>query len=459
MEKNLEKSLKRYLKRKVKITTAFIVAFLLGSLSSYGATLDEIFANGELVKHSTKVGYEEKEFKIRYDKNNNSIVLEWSSGVWKKNSEIKIDSLNEAQKNSLLKSLEAFANSAQEELKPTTTENGINNGIILNIGDTETSSDPASAQEIASGVIINKGDIYSGGTVFITYSQNITGKNGVAVNDGNIYGIGSVGQKAFMGTEINNGNIFSNGQFIDNSVGINNGNIFLVNKGRNNEAQGQEIKNNGIGVNAGNINSSYDDYSVTAQKIEGIGINVSDIFFTTNVSTVTGQKVTSGVGINNKNIKLFSNKYDSMGQEIGGMGFNNGILSSEVSNSTKGGIAYGQKINNNGVGINNGVIYSSNASKDNEYGQTTGYNGVGINNGIIISDKAYYKEDYWSTFYKNGIALKKDNTGKLVLNTGSDTTDGEVYNNNIDILGKNELTSNFSDLIANDGEMVPTKSL
>ena len=63
MEKNLEKSLKRYLKRKVKITTAFIVAFLLGSLSSYGATLDEIFANGDLVKNSTKVGYETKNLK------------------------------------------------------------------------------------------------------------------------------------------------------------------------------------------------------------------------------------------------------------------------------------------------------------------------------------------------------------------------------------------------------------
>ncbi len=451
MEKNLEKSLKRYLKRKVKITTAFIVAFLLGSLAVYGATLDEIFANGELVKHSTKVGYEEKEFKIRYDKNNNSIVLEWSSGVWKKNSEIKIDSLNEVQKNSLLKSLEAFANSAQEELKPTTTENGINNGIILNIGDTETSSDPASAQEIASGVIINKGDIYSGGTVFITYSQNITGKNGVAVNDGNIYGIGSVGQKAFMGTVINNGNIFSNGQDIDNSVGINNGNIFLINKGWNNEAQGQEIKSNGIGVNAGNINSSYDDYSVTAQKIEGIGINVSDIFFTTNVSTVTGQKVASGVGINNKNIKLFSNKYDSMGQEIGGMGFNNGMISSEVSDKSNNGTAYGQKINTAGVGINNGVIYSSNANKDEEYGQTTDYNGVGINNGIIVADKAYYKRDYWSTFYKNGIALKKDDTGKLVINTGSDNY-GEEYNKNIDILGKDKLTTSnkLSEVITNN---------
>ena len=451
MEKNLEKSLKRYLKRKVKITTAFIVAFLLGSLAVYGATLDEIFANGELVKHSTKVGYEEKEFKIRYDKNNNSIVLEWSSGVWKKNSEIKIDSLNEVQKNSLLKSLEAFANSAQEELKPTTTENGINNGIILNIGDTETSSDPASAQEIASGVIINKGDIYSGGTVFITYSQNITGKNGVAVNDGNIYGIGSVGQKAFMGTVINNGNIFSNGQDIDNSVGINNGNIFLINKGWNNEAQGQEIKSNGIGVNAGNINSSYDDYSVTAQKIEGIGINVSDIFFTTNVSTVTGQKVASGVGINNKNIKLFSNKYDLMGQEIGGMGFNNGMISSEVSDKSNNGTAYGQKINTAGVGINNGVIYSSNANKDEEYGQTTDYNGVGINNGIIVADKAYYKRDYWSTFYKNGIALKKDDTGKLVINTGSDNY-GEEYNKNIDILGKDKLTTSnkLSEVITNN---------
>ena len=450
MEKNLEKSLKRFLKRKVKITTAFIVAFLLGSLSSYGATLDEIFANGDLVKNSTKVGYEEKEFKIKYDKNNNSIVLGFIYGtqMWDISRSIKIDSLNEVQRNSLLKSLEAFANSAQEELKPTTKENGINNGIILNIGETENPYD-LSAQQIASGVIINKGDIYSGGTRYATYSQDITGENGVAVNDGNIYGIGSVGQKAYMGTVINNGNIFSFGQVIDNSVGINNGNIFL-----NEEGQGQEVKGNGVGVNAGNINCEAGNSNYIIQKINtGTGINVSDIFLTSN--SVTGQEVTSGVGINNKNIKLFSNavsygqivKGDSINQNyVTGMGFNNGMLSSEVSNSTKDGIAYGQKIDTKGVGINNGVLYSLNAQKGKEYGQFIENEGTGINNGIIIADKAYHREYSWATFYKNGIALKKDNTGKLVINTGSDSK-GEEYNNNIDIL-RNELKTNnkFSSL-------------
>lgn len=358
MEKNLEKSLKRYLKRKVKITTAFIVAFLLGSLSAYGATLDEIFANGDLVKNSTKVGYETKKFKISYDRSSNSIRLGFIYGtqMWDVGRNIKIDSLNEVQKNSLLKSLEAFANSTQEELKPTTKENGINNGIILNIGETETSSDPASAQEIASGVIINKGDIYSGGTVFITYSQNITRENGVAVNDGNIYGIGSVGQKAYMGTVINTGNIFSFGQVIDNSVGINNGNIFL-----NEEGQGQEVKGNGVGVNAGNINCEAGNSNYIIQKIDtGTGINVSDIFLTSN--SVTGQEVTRGVGINNKNIKLFSNavsygqivKGDSINQNyVIGMGFNNGMISAEIPNSTQYETAYGQKIDTKGAFLYN----------------------------------------------------------------------------------------------------------
>ena len=453
MEKNLEKSLKRFLKRKVKITTAFIVAFLLGSLSSYGATLDEIFANGDLVKNSTKVGYEEKEFKIKYDKNNNSIVLGFIYGtqMWDISRSIKIDSLNEVQRNSLLKSLEAFANSAQEELKPTTKENGINNGIILNIGETENPYD-LSAQQIASGVIINKGDIYSGGTRYATYSQDITGENGVAVNDGNIYGIGSVGQKAYMGTVINNGNIFSFGQVIDNSVGINNGNIFL-----NEEGQGQEVKGNGVGVNAGNINCEAGNSNYIIQKINtGTGINVSDIFLTSN--SVTGQEVTSGVGINNKNIKLFSNavsygqivKGDSINQNyVTGMGFNNGMISAEIPNSTQYETAYGQKIDTRGVGINNGVLYSS-AQKDEEYGQCIESEGTGINNGIIIANKAYHREYSWATFYKNGIALKKDDTGKLVINTGSDSK-GEVYNNNIDIL-RNELKTNnkFSSLNLNE---------
>lgn len=450
MEKNLEKSLKRFLKRKVKITTAFIVAFLLGSLSAYGATLDEIFANGDLVKNSTKVGYEKKEFKISYNRGSNSIRLGFIYGtqMWDVSREIKIDSLNEVQKNSLLKSLEAFANSTQEELKPTTKENGINNGIILNIGETENPYDP-SAQQIASGVIINKGDIYSGGTRYATYSQDITGENGVAVNDGNIYGIGSVGQKAYMGTVINNGNIFSFGQVIDNSVGINNGNIFL-----NEEGQGQEVKGNGVGVNAGNINCEAGNSNYIIQKIDtGTGINVSDIFLTSN--SVTGQEVTRGVGINNKNIKLFSNavsygqivKGDSINQNyVTGMGFNNGMLSSEVSKSATYGTTYGQKIDTRGVGINNGVLYSLNAQKDEEYGQCIESEGTGINNGIIIANKAYHREYSWATFYKNGIALKKDDTGKLVINTGSDSK-GEVYNNNINILGNElKINNNFSSL-------------
>lgn len=83
------------------------------------------------------------------------------------------------------------------------------------------------------------------------------------------------------------------------------------------------------------------------------------------------------------------------------------------------------------MGINNGII-----SNGGDYGQYL-QGGLGINNGIIINKNAYGG----GAFYKNGISLKREN-GKLVINTGSDY-DGNVYNNNVNILGKNELTSSL----------------
>lgn len=92
------------------------------------------------------------------------------------------------------------------------------------------------------------------------------------------------------------------------------------------------------------------------------------------------------------------------------------------------------------MGINNGII-----SNGGDYGQYL-QGGLGINNGIIINKNAYGG----GAFYKNGISLKREN-GKLVINTGSDY-DGNVYNNNVNILGKNELTtsSKLSEVITNN---------
>ena len=133
------------------------------------------------------------------------------------------------------------------------------------------------------------------------------------------------------------------------------------------------------------------------------------------------------------NIHIIGEKESAGRQEInGGLGINNGIISN--------GGDYGQEIEN-GLGINNGIISSGGS-----FIQNIKSNGLGINNGIIINKNAYGG----GAFYKNGISLKREN-GKLVINTGSDY-DGNVYNNNVNILGKNELTtsSKLSEVITNN---------
>lgn len=98
---------------------------------------------------------------------------------------------------------------------------------------------------------------------------------------------------------------------------------------------------------------------------------------------------------------------------------------------------------NGGLGINNGTLTGGGMWGD--WAQDIN-GGLGINNGIIINKNAYGG----GAFYKNGISLKREN-GKLVINTGSDY-DGNVYNNNVNILGKNELTtsSKLSEVITNN---------
>lgn len=114
-------------------------------------------------------------------------------------------------------------------------------------------------------------------------------------------------------------------------------------------------------------------------------------------------------------------------QEIGNgqIGINNGTISKNGD--------IGQKING-GIGINNGTISNSGAN-----GQNIVNGGLGINNGIIIQFTTYKGE---GTFYKNGIGLKKDGL-ILMLNSSFDP------NTNVDILGKDKLTGNFSELINN----------
>lgn len=220
------------------------------------------------------------------------------------------------------------------------------------------------------------------------------------ISAGNIHIIGkneTVGEQEVRSGQIgiNNGTLTGGGmwgdwaQEINGGLGINNGSI------SNGGDYGQEIEN-GLGINNGIISSG-------GSFIQNINSN--------------------GIGINNGTIS----KGGNYGQYIdGGLAINNGI----ISNGGK----YGQKTFTGGLAINNGII-----SNGGDYGQYL-QGGLGINNGIIINKKAYGG----GAFYKNGISLKRDGD-KLVLNNDNG------YNDNINTLGKNELTSNkLSEVITNN---------
>ena len=213
---------------------------------------------------------------------------------------------------------------------------------------------------------------------------------------------------------INNGKIEFNGdkgQNIIGGLGINNG--IIANTGK----YEQYIENGGLGINNGEISAGR--YGQDIEK--GLGINNSIIAN----ATADGQYISSyNIGINNGIIA----NVGGYGQNIyTSTAINNGIIANKNSG--------GQYIGSGGTAINNGVIVSGDKG---QYLRMA----TGINNGIIISDTAYYIM-YSGKLTKNGIALKRDDTGKLILNNV------DSYNDNIDILEKNNLTGNFSDLIKN----------
>lgn len=210
-------------------------------------------------------------------------------------------------------------------------------------------------------------------------------------------------------------------------------NEILINKGT---LDGTLTLNNSIEINLNKLNQNSDRYQMVIVKGGSLSINNGNI--NQNSQLNAGQDIHNlgssseiNIGINNGIIKTPNFYAQSIGDK--GIGINNGLISS----------VKGQAIDN-GLGINNGVIDS------NAEGQKTLLkykDNTAINNGIIISDKPYLAdssqgENNNQPFIKNGIALKRENE-KLVLNNGE--SNGEKYNSNINILGKNELTKENPD--------------
>lgn len=214
-------------------------------------------------------------------------------------------------------------------------------------------------------------------------------------------------------------------------------NEILINKGT---LDGTLTLNNSIGINLNELNQNIDNFMIDKQMVivKGGSLSINNGNIKQNSYRNAGQDIHNlgssseiNIGINNGIIKTPNFYAQSIGDK--GIGINNGLISS----------VKGQAIDN-GLGINNGVIDS------NAEGQKTLLkykDNTAINNGIIISDKPYLAdssqgENNNQPFIKNGIALKRENE-KLVLNNGE--SNGEKYNSNINILGKNDLTKENPD--------------
>ena len=372
-------------KRGKNLTLSVVIGFLLSCTISIGADfneLDTIFSNGNTISKETTD--KTKRIDITYNRENKEIIINYNNV---NEQQIILSLLDKKAYNFLLKGLENFVGVVNEDILTETQK------ILENQFD------------------INEGAIFT--DEIIEIEEKISGAVGQKINSEAI--------------GINSGNIFVDasysyayGQVID-GIGINNGNIFAAAP----YAYGQNIYD-GLGINTGNIfadtlNRAY------GQDISGIGINSGNIFVDASYSYAYGQNIFKGLGINSGNIFVDASR--AYGQVIDGIGINNGNIFVDGSAST----ASGQQIFE-GIGINNGVIISNKIGQSNEnhYIST-------INNGIIIANTAYANI---GTFYKNGVALKKEN-GKLILNNGD--LNGEKYNSNINILGKNELTKENSD--------------
>lgn len=190
---------------------------------------------------------------------------------------------------------------------------------------------------------------------------------------------------------------------------INFRNIHIIKNGETVEKT-QEIGNGKIGINDGIVSGYY-----KAQNISGgIGINNNELTTRGEYDHTYGQFISNGLGINNGTINIPISRENNYGQNIenNSLGINNGILSGKRT----------QLIHDNGLGINNGTISGTNA------GQFVNYNAKGINNGTIKAN--YYIQSLAdrSLGINNGILSgKTDSYGQDIVNGGVGINNGVIF--------------------------------
>ena len=214
---------------------------------------------------------------------------------------------------------------------------------------------------------------------------------------------------------------------------INFGNIHIIKNGETVEKT-QEIGNGKIGINDGIVSGYY-----KAQNISGgIGINNNELTTRGEYDHTYGQFISNGLGINNGTINIPISRENNYGQNIenNSLGINNGILSGKrtqlihdnglgINNGTISGINAGQFVNYNAIGINNGTIKANYniqsladrslginngilSGKTDSYGQDIANGGVAINNGVIFASRGQNTGNLGGTGINNGIIIAND---------------------------------------------------
>ena len=214
---------------------------------------------------------------------------------------------------------------------------------------------------------------------------------------------------------------------------INFGNIHIIKNGETVEKT-QEIGNGKIGINDGIVSGYY-----KAQNISGgIGINNNELTTRGEYDHTYGQFISNGLGINNGTINIPISRENNYGQNIenNSLGINNGILSGKrtqfihdnglgINNGTISGTYAGQYIIYNAIGINNGTIKANYniqsladrslginngilSGKTDSYGQDIANGGVGINNGVIFASRGQNTGNLGGTGINNGIIIAND---------------------------------------------------
>ena len=214
---------------------------------------------------------------------------------------------------------------------------------------------------------------------------------------------------------------------------INFGNIHIIKNGETVEKT-QEIGNGKIGINDGIVSGYY-----KAQNIYGgIGINNNELTTRGEYDHTYGQFISNGLGINNGTINIPISRENNYGQNIenNSLGINNGILSGKrtqfihdnglgINNGTISGTYAGQYIIYNAIGINNGTIKANYniqsladrslginngilSGKTDSYGQDIANGGVAINNGVIFASRGQNTGNLGGTGINNGIIIAND---------------------------------------------------